>query len=783
MAKRKRHGRRRRHAIKASQGLSCQQGLPGQPLGPPHILASAKKPLASAAFASVMLTTSALAQSGTDVLPTIEVQGNTGGGYQATQSSMSRMPTPLLNTPQTVNVVTQQVIQDQRSTTMDDALRYVPGITFSTGEGGQQGDGPSIRGFVARGDLFRDGMRDPGWYTRDLFSADRVEVYKGPSAFAFGRGVTGGAINMVTKLPTNAPPFVEGIVSGTTGPGVRGEIDAGGKQGNVAARIAALYTDVDTPTRDNVWTQRWGVAPSITADVTDKTKVTLSYIYQGEQGAPDYGVTYLPTPGYSPTTGQLINPGYFGNGAAVPPLPVPRTNWYGVPTGPLRDINEVQTHIGTAWVVHEFDNGIKLSNATRYIDNERFSLPTSLRIDGNAANQPFANGITPGLPSAFYPVDQMTVGRERRLRQTDNTYLANQTDFVAKIDQGFLSHTLVGGLELTRETRSQNRIDICDPALPVCRTNGVFVDPFPSPVGGRPIQFLPIDTEATDVGLFVSDQVKVNKYVELLGALRFDHFHTSYRDPNQALAINRFLGTTDDMLGYRFGIVGHPTSNSSVYLAYGNSFNPSAELGTLTNASVASLAPEQTKTTEVGAKADVLGGRLSLTGAVFHIEKFNLRITDPTDATVTRLEGAAIVDGVEFGAVGKVTDQWSVFAGYSYLQSRIKHDRNLAENDRELPNTPANNVTFWTTYDLTPQWTIGGGAIYQSFAFANTLNTTFVPAFWKFDAMMSYKVTANALLQLNVYNLTNEFYYFQYFGGNAVTAPGRWAALSLRMRF
>src|SRR5262245_65583210 len=129
--------------------------------------------------------------------------------------------------PQTRNVAPQQVIQEQRANTMEDALRAIPGITFAAGEGGQQGDSPFIRGFVARGDLFRDGMRDPGWYTRDLFAADRVEIYKGPSAFAFGRGTTGGAINVVSKLPTYAPPFVEGIITGSTGPGVRTEIDAG----------------------------------------------------------------------------------------------------------------------------------------------------------------------------------------------------------------------------------------------------------------------------------------------------------------------------------------------------------------------------------------------------------------------------------------------------------------------------------------------------------------------------------------------------------------------------
>src|SRR5690606_25972078 len=120
-------------------------------------------------------------------------------GYQApAQAGISRLPVALSDTPQTVNVVTQQVIQEQRLTSMEEALRTVPGITFSAGEGGVQGDTPIVRGFAARGDMFRDGIRDPGWYTRDLFSSDRVEVYKGPSGFAFGRGSTGGAINTVT---------------------------------------------------------------------------------------------------------------------------------------------------------------------------------------------------------------------------------------------------------------------------------------------------------------------------------------------------------------------------------------------------------------------------------------------------------------------------------------------------------------------------------------------------------------------------------------------------------
>ena len=786
--------RKNRHKIKAH----AQNSLPTQnnpAAATPSIRSTARAPLthAAAGLATVMLTTSALGQSVSDTtLPTLEVQGESGGGYQGpVNTGITRLPVPIRDTPQTINVVPQQVIQDQRLTTMEDALRTVPGITFMAGEGGQQGDSPIIRGFAARGDLFRDGMRDPGWYTRDLFNADRVEVYKGPSAFAFGRGATGGAINTVTKLPTGQT-FLEGTFTGTTGPGMRAEVDASGQKGNISGRVAALAAEWDTPTRDNVWTKRWGLAPSITAQVTDDTKVTLSYIYQGEEGAPDYGFTFLPTPAYDPKTGALTNPGYYGNGQATPPIPTAPTNWFGVATGPLRDITTTETHVGTFKIERDITDKVKLSNATRYIDNERFSRPTSLRTFGFGDAILGTGGARSTWGNATFPANadpnNMTIGRERRERQTNNTYFVNQTDLVAKFDTWSWSHTLAAGLEFTNETRHQDRRDICDPAKVACRENVMNPYPIGSPTGGTTVVMQPIDTRANNQAAFVSDQVKINKYFELLGSVRFDRFASVYEDLNQTTIASQKVARTDNMLGYRFGAVGHPTENSSLYIAYGNSFNPSAELGTITNGnttltSVASLAPEQTRTIEAGAKVDVLKNRLSLSGAIFRIEKTNLRIADPFNNTVSILDGIARVDGIELAAVGKVTDKWSVFSGYSYLESIILDTSDLSQLGRHLPNTPRHNLNIWTTYDLTPKWTIGGGATYQSFAYASTANVSYVPDFWKFDAMVSYKVTDKSTLQLNIYNITNELYYSQYSGGNVVPASGRWAALTYKIRW
>ncbi len=199
---------------------------------------------------------------------------------------------------------------------MEDALRSVPGITFQAGEGGQQGDSPIINGFVARGDIFRDGIRDPGWYTRDLFSSDRVEVYKGPSAFAFGRGTTGGAINIVSKLPTGAS-FVE-----TVGHRVHARRLCAPNSMPAARRTtspAASSRWARTSTRATATTSGPSAGASrrrLPIDVTNQTKVTLAYVYQGEESIPDYGHPYLPAPVYSPPPALLTNGGYYGNGTA-----------------------------------------------------------------------------------------------------------------------------------------------------------------------------------------------------------------------------------------------------------------------------------------------------------------------------------------------------------------------------------------------------------------------------------------------------------------------------------
>ena len=751
------------------------------------IRGTARKPLTHAAVgvASVLMAGNAIAQE--SQLPTIDVQADTNSGYQApTNPGVGRIPTALRDTPQTINVVTKQLATEQGVRSMEDALRNVTGITFSAGEGGQQGDSPFIRGFTARGDIFRDGIRDPGWYTRDFFSVQSVEVYKGPSSFAFGRGSTGGAINNVSRV-ADGSTFGEATVTASTPAGVRTEFDVSGKASpNVDMRIQGLFTKTDVADRDNVWTKRWGVAPSAVFRVSDKTKVTASYLYQGEEGIPDYGVPYYPAPTYSVTTGLPTAAGYNGNGTAVTPVQVPRNTFLGFTSGPFADVIQTDTHIATIKVDHELNNNTTVTNATRYLVVNRFASPTAPRNLGLAGQ--LSGAAT--TPPAGYPTDQMTIGLQHWENITDNEMFTNQTDIISKFETGTLKHTLATGLELTQETRHQQRANLCYPATggstpagaPICRTNLVnptapgFNSTFTGWGGSQ-------DTYMTNVGAYVSDQIKLNRWFEVMGSARFDQLHTGYTDMT-AVGANQQLGSNDGMFSWRLGAVFHPTENSSLYYATGVSFNPSSELGTLSNTTT-SLAPEETKAQEIGAKVDVLQGKLSLTGAWFHIEKTNMRVpSDPTQTTLPQiLDGVAVSQGFEFGAAGKLTDKWGLFLGYTIMDTELEKTTDLSQLGRQLPNAPPQSFTSWTTYEVTDKLTIGGGATYNSDTYGNAQNTVYVPSYWKVDLMAMYKIDSKSSLQLNIYNLTDELYYAQYYGSQAVPAPGRWASLSYRVRW
>jgi catecholate siderophore receptor len=203
------------------------------------------------------------------------------------------------------------------------------------------------------------------------------------------------------------------------------------------------------------------------------------------------------------------------------------------------------------------------------------------------------------------------------------------------------------------------------------------------------------------------------------------------------------------------------------------------------------LKPEETVNYELGTKWDVFNNRLSLTGAVFRTEKKNTRIL--VDSLTYQNAGESRVDGIELGASGKITDKWQVFAGYSYLKSELVdaglNGRNGvvsagSNKGNQMPNTPKNTFSLWSTYDITSKLTVGGGAFYVDEVYGDAANTVYVPSYTRYDAMASYKLTKNVDLQLNVQNLTDKTYYDKAYAAHfANQAAGRTALMSANFHF
>ena len=512
------------------------------------ILGTARKPFSHAAVgvaSAILAGGSAMAQDSTS-LPQIDVQSDNGTNYQTpVNSSLGRMPTPLLSTPSTVNVVNEQVLKDQNVSSVKDALRNVSGITFRAGEGGNQGDTPYIRGFSAQGDMFRDGVRDPGWYTRDAFNLEAVEVFKGPGSFLFGRGSTGGVINLVTRAPKDRN-FGEFTATANYGTGGRVTLDVNGKASeNVTARIAIMGQGYDIAGRDNVEENRLGVAPSLKFKLSDNTTNTISYLYQRERSVPDYGITFL--------SAKYGSPRYVA--------PVSRNTWYGILSQPYPDTTNDDVHVVTNKFEHYLNSMVKVTNTTRYQDVHHFQR--------NVFPEPNASVPFPNLAAPWTP--------NRAQIATHNTQLTNQTDLMAKFNTGTLEHTVAAGFDATQESRDltrnaftgQGATDILNPDP--YRAPGTLVAPTVGQV---------TNGDSTTIGAFLADQVKINKYFELLGGLRFEQFRFGQNAP---IAQGSFLpvqnlSRIDTLFSWRVGAVFHPTENSSIYVMRGTSFNPSADL-------------------------------------------------------------------------------------------------------------------------------------------------------------------------------------------------------------
>lgn len=712
---------------------------------------------------------------------------------------------PLIDTPQTITVVSAQTLRKQKLLSLRDALSTLPGITFGAGEGGGgYGDKINLRGYTADNDITQDGVRDSAQYSRtDPFNLQQIEVYNGANSVYNGSGSVGGTINLVSKVPLPEDLTIAQASVGTDSY-YRATIDSNVRVSDfVAVRLNAMYHENDVPGRDVEAYQRWGVAPAVTLGVGGPTSLTLAYVHQEDDNKPIFGVPYYAAVG-GPIPG-IDDSDYFG----------------------IVNLDRQRTKLDrlTATFDHAFSDKLSIRNLTRW---QRVAQPTV--TSAPQGDYCLAGGVLPTgaacaagqQPGFYYPR-----GPRGLVREQVNDLLYNQTDLRADFTTGGLAHSLVIGVSAAQEDYSLTQAQL------LRNPGGALPDPVQPPIDWAnpdtvwrgPVNRLLTGKSrghSTNIAGYVFDTVKLSDTFELNGGLRYERNEgrfraDSYATPAAGGGITASVPSRSEetLFSYRAGLVFKPVQAVSLYAAYANARTPSiasVRLGCTSGSGATfvnfcDVAPERAKSYEIGAKAEV--GHMLLTAALFRNERSNFRVpaNDPSIPDPQVLDGRARVDGIALGASGNITKNWVVFANYTYLDSKVLQsvsDACLAapsaacgnsatvldpQRGNSLQQTPRHSGSLFTSYSFPFGLQLGYGLTYQG-SFALNQSTLAAPEQFRSKDWLthrlfaSYAVTKGLTAQVNVQNVTNERY-FTGIRNNGWAMPGeeRSAVFSLYYSF
>lgn len=746
------------------------------------------RPLAAAALATSLalaLPTSALAAdaSGEDLdqgtqqskeqkrqrdartLDQVHVTGSRVRDYTAKEVSSDKFTQPILDTPQTLQVITSDLFNEQGATTLTEALRNSPGVgTFYVGENGNTttGDAVYMRGFDTSSSIFVDGIRDVGSISRDVFNIQQVEVEKGPAGTDTGRSAPTGSINMVTKRA-----MLQNATSATLSAGVDGQrratadwnqvLDA---QSGTALRLNGMWQDSDAPGRDHVQNKRWGIAPSLAFGLDTATRFYLNLLYVKQDNIPDGGVPTIGLPGWSPQPGLAQLAGH----------PVDPENFYGT----RADHDDVTAQMATFRFEHDFSDTLKLTNTARWGKTKQDYLLTAFMGTGGAtANIKYTD---------INDLSTYTLARSLpTYKDQENTILTDQVNLRADFNTGAVVHNLSTGLEFTREEQKGHGL---------AATSGTAWTPanLYNPdwnATGLTWARNGADNEGktTTYSAYLFDTLKFGEQFLVTAGVRVDHYKTDFNSlvicggrgapvcgsrPAGSVVPGVNADSSDTLFNWKLGAVYKVADLVSLYANYavsqqppgGNNFTLSTSANSLDNPN---LDPQKAKTAEIGTKWNLLDEKLLLSAALFQTEVTNELVQDPTNTAIYYQTGEKKVTGIEISAVGKLTDNWSISAGYTTMNTSVeKGSAVTSDGSNNLTYTPDDAFTGWTTYRLPFGLTLGGGVRYSGRMHRGTDGAVGTPAFTKsytvWDAVATYSVNRHLDLRLNGYNLFDKQY-------------------------
>lgn len=706
---------------------------------------------------------------------TATAEQEAAGSFTAETVQSTKLEMPIEETPQSITVIPRALMESQGSFSLRDAVRNAPGLTIASGEGGVTGDAFTIRGFAATNDIYVDGMKDNGLYNRDTFNLEQVEILKGSSALLFGRGSVGGAINQVTRKPTDEWTANAAVTAGTDSL-LRGSVGFGGPvvEDLLGVRLDAYVHDADS-FRDEIHVNRKGVAPAVRIKIDERSSLTVQSMHQRETSDLDYGLVR-----------------WKGR-----PADVDVNTFYG-----FKDDDEqtYDTDIYTVAFDHRFNDHLKFRNATRYAEYARHY---QTNIPSGAASTAIAPTAT--TTGVIYHTDPSldTTSISQALRASTQQTVYNQTDVSSTGEIANHEVSFLGGMELGRESYDfKNRTSV---SVGGVRRVSIFNPDQADSWGAGRAENLDefsshTENDGTTVAFYGMGTIEIIEKLKVVLGIRWDQYD-SESIANSGVTLNNTTGLPlatapavteysrrDRMWSPRVGLIYEVVEDTTIYASYGTSFSPSAEgINSSLDAATSDLGPEKTRTIEVGSKVDLLEDRLLISAAIFRVEKFNARTVDAV-TTLPELDGNQRTDGFELGAAGTITRNWRLFAGGSYLNARYFEDDRAnpsytdygsptvrpggiityaSKNDKQIEGkritgVPQVSGTIWTTYDvLGSGFEIGGGVTKVGQRYTNTVNTESIPGYARVDATVGYGFKAAQVdwsAQLNVFNLFDTRY-------------------------
>lgn len=657
-------------------------------------------------------------------------EGKDAGYSPAYTSTGAKVDTPLRDIPQTVNVISRDVIRDQAARGLTQALKTVPGMGLSTADGRDQ---LVIRGFVSMADYYLDGIRDDGFYLRDLYNIERIEVIKGPAAVLYGRGSSGGLINRVTKKPLLEGPARELSLSAGSYGLRRGEFDLNQPVSDtLAVRLIGAVEDSDS-FRQQAFLKNTDFAPSLLWK-DGAQSVLLQYDYQRQKRVVDFGI-----------------PGFRGAPAAVDV-----STFYGAADAAKNDVSTTTAQALTAQYKLRLSDRTQISNTLRVSD---------FRLD--RANTRVVNvNQTAAVPT-------VTLNRGNIVRDEQGVF--DQLEVVTDWDWGGTRHKTLLGLEYSDQGRYQSVIN--------SRNTGAGAIAFTTPLFNPVLQNLPYTVPlASAMGAQVGDfkQISRSAYVQLqsqwtptlktVAGVRADDFEQSSVDQ----VANNNLSRTDRELSPRVGVIYQPSADVSYYASVSRSYQPSGEFAALATNN-ASLKPEQTTGIEIGTRIELLDGRASLGIALFNLERTDIKVTDPIDPTKLINLGRQRSRGTEVTLSGEVATGLRLIAGYGYIDAKVTESRGTVTapftgavatplQGKTPPFTSRNTASLFAVQALGPyglaDWSAGAGVLYRGASFANVDNAVQIPSFTTVDLVAFYRPAGSGFsLAFNLKNLSDRRYF------------------------